>query len=329
MNKSVGIEPHWQDELQKHTPEINTQLSAALQSWPSFDEPFIVSRHVPPEYVATSAYAQEVLKPQGIVDIIQYFLIGTPTRFAHFAIARHERQGLITERDIEFGGLLLPHIRRAVTISDLLDVKTIERARISQALDVLRCAVVLTDGRGAVLYANRAAERMMREGLVIRNSKGALLAKRPSAANELSAAIALAAGDEAKMGKAGLAVRLTDDDDLPQFAHVLPLGRGELRTRLDPAAVAAVFIGAPPDERDSAGLVAAGFGLTPAETRVLENLLAGRTLKEAASELNIAYTTVRSHLDRILSKTGVSRQAELVRLAANIASPSEKNAPDR
>jgi hypothetical protein len=39
-------------------------------------------------------------------------------------------------------------------------------------------------------------------------------------------------------------------------------------------------------------------------------------------ELDIAYTTVRSHLDRILSRTGVSRQAELARLAANVASPS-------
>jgi hypothetical protein len=45
---------------------------------------------------------------------------------------RRARQSLITEREIELGGLLLPHIRRAVTISNVLDVKTIERSRLAE-----------------------------------------------------------------------------------------------------------------------------------------------------------------------------------------------------
>src|SRR5262249_40672719 len=125
INRSVGVEPYWQERQREHLPEIHEHLGRALASWPSLDEPFIVSRQLGPEFFARSPYAQEVLKPQKISDIIQYFLIGNPTRFAGFAIAINERQGLIGPREIELGKLLLPHIRRSVVISNLLDARTI------------------------------------------------------------------------------------------------------------------------------------------------------------------------------------------------------------
>ena len=70
-------------------------------------------------------------------------------------------------------------------------------------------------------------------------------------------------------GKTGLAIRLSEADLPPLFAHVLPLTGSDFRTRLQPAAVAAVFIGTPPDEQDGADAVATVYGLTQAETRVL------------------------------------------------------------
>jgi hypothetical protein len=47
---------------------------------------------------------------------------------------------------------------------------------------------------------------------------------------------------EAALGKTGLAIRLDEGDEPPLFAHVLPLAHGELRRRLQPEAVAAVFM---------------------------------------------------------------------------------------
>jgi hypothetical protein len=79
-----------------------------------------------------------------------------------------------------------------------------------------------------------------------RNAKGTLQATVPSAASELRSALTFAAGNEASIGKTGLAIRLTEPDVPPVFAHVLPLTGSDFRTRLQPAAVAAVFIGAPP-----------------------------------------------------------------------------------
>jgi DNA-binding CsgD family transcriptional regulator len=200
----------------------------------------------------------------------------------------------------------------------VLDARAIEKARMAEALDALKCGVVLTNQSGAILHANRVAERMFRHGGSVQSARGILAAKLPAAAKELRAAIRLAAQDESALGKAGLAIPLSEDDAPPVFAHVLPLTGGELRTRLQPAAVAAIFIGTAQDEAEAAKAMAAAFGLTPAETRLLESLLAGHTLAETATALGIAMTTAKTHLDNIFQKTGVNRQAELMRLAARV-----------
>ncbi len=288
---------------------------------PSLDEPHVESRHFSPAFIETSPFFQEWERPTGTVDSMRLFLMHTPIHDA----GMNERQGLITEREIELGRLLLPHLRRAVTISKVLDVRTIAGAPVAEALDALRCAVVLTNEHGAILHANRPAEHMLRDGGPIESAQGILQATAPSAASELRSALALAARNEAGIGKTGLAIRLTEPDVPPTFAHVLPLTGSDFRTRLQPAAVAAVFIGAPPDEQDGADTVVAAFGLTPAETRVLASLFAGRTLAETAVTLGIAGTTAKTHLEHIFLKTGVTRQAELMRLWTGLISPTRSD----
>jgi DNA-binding CsgD family transcriptional regulator/PAS domain-containing protein len=322
INRTVGIPAAGLEEQAKHTPEINARLARDLVSWPSFDEPHLMSRHIPPAELEASPYVQGCLKPNGIIDIMLYFLLHTPARLGVIGMGRHERHGIFTDREIELGGLLLPHIRRAVTISNVLDARTIERARMADTLDALRCGVLLTDARGAILHSNDAAEHMLRNGGPVQGHGGILRARDPSAGKELSAAIALAARDEADIGKTGLAINLTGPDTPPVLAHVLPLAGGDLRTRLKPSAVAAVFISAPPGEQEGADATAEAFGLTPAETRVLASLLAGRTLAETAVALDIAPSTAKTHLDNIFSKTGVTRQADLMRLGTGLVPPT-------
>ena len=116
--------------------------------------------------------------------------------------------------------------------------------------------------------------------------------------------------------------RETEIERIVRFAHVLPLTGSDLRTRLQPAAIAAVFIGVPQTDQDAAATTAAAFGLMPAETRVLASLLGGRTLTTTAATLGIAATTAKSHLENIFTKTGVSRQADLMRLATSLAPPT-------
>lgn len=321
INKAVG----WKPELlrlksERHVAEINARLTEWLAQQSSADEMFVTSVHLSPEYIHGSPYVAECLKPQGIVDIMHMFLMYTHRRFAEIGLGRHARQGIITAREVELGRLLLPHLRKAVTISGILDAQSIERARMADALDALRCGVVLADETGGILHANRSAERMMRNGGPIRSIRNVLSAGTSSATRELRDAILLAAREETLPGGGNVPIRLTEVGLPPSYAHVLPLKAGDLRTRLQPHAAAAVFISTP-EEQGEADLLAKAFSLTSAEARVLEALVAGHTLGETAAHLGIALSTAKTHLDRIFAKTGTSRQTALIRLAMQITRP--------
>ena len=307
----------------KHSPEVIQMLSRFVLELQS-DEPHVASRL--PQGYPLPFFSGE-LKPRGFVDVMTCFLSNTPAHLSFIGIAQLDGQGVFTDREIALGALLLPHLRRSVTISGLLDARTVEKERMTETLDAFKCGVVLTNRTGSILHANRSADRMMRHEGPIQGVRGVLQARAPAAARELRAAISIAAEDETSLGKTGLAIRLSQDDEPAQYAHVLPLAGGELRTRLKPEAVAAVFVGAASDEADGAEAMATAFSLTLAETRVVEHLLGGHSLKESAAALGIATTTAKTHLENIFQKTGVRRQVEVIRLAARVAAPAD--APKR
>jgi DNA-binding CsgD family transcriptional regulator len=55
--------------------------------------------------------------------------------------------------------------------------------------------------------------------------------------------------------------------------------------------------------------------LTPAEARWTAVIAGGGTIQQFAQGSQVSLNTARTLLKRVFSKTGVSRQAELVRLA--------------
>ena len=62
-----------------------------------------------------------------------------------------------------------------------------------------------------------------------------------------------------------------------------------------------------------------------AETEVANGLLTAYTLEEIASLRHVSVGTVRHQLKSILSKTGTSRQSDLVRLLMTLSSAASTN----
>lgn len=318
LSKDTGMEPDWTASQAPYFGEQAAFFEKTMGEWPSFDEPVALSRLTTPEERAASPYLREWAAPRGIVDVLCLILMHTPNRVARLDMGFHARNGVVTDDQIEIGRLIVPHIRRAAIISNMLDVRTIERNRMAETLDVIKYGVVLARENSHILHANTPAEALLREGALIKSTGGVLHAIRPQARKELQNAIGLAARDETKLGKTGISVMLTPPDAAPVIAHVLPLAKGDYRTRLMPTAAAAIFIGSTADLKASARSIALQFGLTPSEQKVLAELLAGRTLAEAAKGLEVTVNTARTHLANIFSKAGVSRQADLIRLAAQM-----------
>ena len=78
-------------------------------------------------------------------------------------------------------------------------------------------------------------------------------------------------------------------------------------------------------------LAAEAFGelyhLTGSELRVLLAMAPGLSVKEAAESLGISESTTKTHLKHIYSKTGASKQTELIRLFMSATPPISSSAP--
>ena len=60
------------------------------------------------------------------------------------------------------------------------------------------------------------------------------------------------------------------------------------------------------------------FALTMAKARLARRLIAGATLEEIASELDVKITTLWTQLESVFAKTETKRQGELMQLGAQL-----------
>ncbi|MBP7241982.1 helix-turn-helix transcriptional regulator [Amaricoccus sp.] len=263
---------------------------------------------------AGSRFVREQCLPLGFFDNLSILLSRERTSFSVVSFNRHVDDGPIREAEVELARLLVPHLRRALVVSQLLEARLVERAAYHAVLDTLSVAVLLVGPDLGLVHANRAGETLLRTGDPLGVRHG-----RVSAPGGLAAALAVAvAAEREHIGRRGLGVPARRADGEALVLHVLPLGAA---SRMGGAA-AAIFVApaaAPPPPPLAA--VAALFDLTPAEARVLEAVGAGRTPEEAAAALGIARSTLHTHLLRLFDKTGTHRQADLVALLASFTLP--------
>jgi DNA-binding CsgD family transcriptional regulator len=71
-----------------------------------------------------------------------------------------------------------------------------------------------------------------------------------------------------------------------------------------------------------ARLLAVLFGLTEREAELTVLLTSGRSLGDAATQLEIGRETARTHLAHALARTGNARRLDLVRLAPAAVAPA-------
>lgn len=113
----------------------------------------------------------------------------------------------------------------------------------------------------------------------------------------------------------------------PSFRRAYQVVVAPLRSRFPqfngtPVPRAVAFISDPERSRPAPrDLLVQLFGLTPKEADMTSKLSEAKSVEQAAEEMGITYQTARTHLRRIFSKTGVSRQTELVLMLARLPRP--------
>jgi DNA-binding CsgD family transcriptional regulator len=274
------------------------------------------------EFVETRFY-KEWAQPQRLVDFTSAVLERSATSAAMFGVFRHERDGLVDEETKRRMRLIVPHIRRAVLIGRVIDLKTAEAATFADTLDGLSAGMFLVEETGRIVHANVSGHAMLDDGAVLRAACGKLVATDTNAASALNEIFAMAGGGDAALGTKGIAVPLTARDGERHVAHVLPLTSGaRRRAGCAYSAAAALFVHkAALDIQSPPEVIARTFKLTPTELRVLLAIVQVGGVPETADALGIGEATVKTHLHRLFRKTATGRQADLVKLVAGFSSP--------
>ena len=218
---------------------------------------------------------------------------------------------------------IVPHIRRAALIGRAIEQKTAEADTFADTLDGLSAGMFLVDGVGRIVHANASGRALLADGAVLRAQCDRLVATNADAAQALTDIFTGAGQGDAVANTKGFAVPLTGRDGERYVSHVLPLTAGvRRRAGANHAAVAAVFVRKASIEAPSPPeTIARHYSLTPTELRVLLVNVEVGGVAETADALGIAAATVKTHLHRVFGKTGVNRQADLVKLVAGFANP--------
>lgn len=308
----------WADDW--HRKDLWVERSVAYGMQRIITDEDLVTR----EEQARSGFYQEWLRHLDIHHMLGAVFPAADGAIGVLGIHRPRGAGGYSARERRQAELVLPHLQRALRLGQRFAEISESHAAALEALDRLDTGVLMMDGTGCVIQASAMAERLLRENTELVVIRGRL-ALRPPALHDKLLALVRGAMDTArgKLAEPGAALSIPRPHCMPLALEVAPLrplasAFGEQR----PAVL--VFI-RDPEAPLAAACLRELFGLTRTESVVAAALGRGVSLEDIALNMGIGLATVRSHLKRILAKTGTHRQAEAVALLARSNSVSSNH----
>lgn len=313
-----GDNPEYSRSYAETYVHLNPWLPRLLALKPG--EIVVASQMMPHAEMYETRFYREWVEPQGYGDNVGVLVErdGTVITTLNTSIAKAESPaGADTVRRME---LIVPHVRRAISIGNAIEMKGIEADSLGDAVDAIGTAVYLVRGGGELVRANPTGRELMASGSLFRPTQGKLIPELGGRDHDLIRAVAHAANGALCVSGA---IPLIDRDGSRFVAHVLPLVSGKrARAGRVTGAAAAVFVHrAAMDCVFPIEAIARHFELSKTEVRVLSAMLEVGPPSDVAPVLGISESSVRAHLRKLFEKTGTTRQADLVKLVAGFASP--------
>jgi len=286
--------------------------------------PIIQSRRAGQRVTTASGEPWQDHDEERVSDLLTVVLLNSSAGSIVLEAMRTDHQGPYTDREIERMRLIGPHICRAISISESLNVSRLTSEMFEASLDALSSAIYFIGQHGRVVYLNRVARSQVKSGKILRLVDDRLVAAGRDAQKLLQTELFAIGFDPDREDRPGCAIALTDGEGAGLIAHVLPLrGGAQVRVANHFAAVAAIFVQDPAIALTLANAAFAKlYGLTDGELRLLNGLAPGLSLGEAARALGIGEATAKTHLQHIFAKTKTSKQAELLYLLMTCTPPT-------
>ncbi len=229
--------------------------------------------------------------------------------------------------DAEMLRQVAPHLRRSFELHNQFLTLNMQQAATRHVLDHFPVGVILVDSRSRILTMNSSAKAIIElaDGIAVDRLGVRATSSQETASLRSLIASAARAGNGRDIERGGAMMMERPSALRPLWVLVAPLAGNRGQDDTLPAVVA-LFV-SDPDRRHEipADALERFFGLTPAEIRLLEALVNGKSLEEASEEFQVSKNTLRTQLHQIFRKTDTSRQSEVIKLV--LSSPVQVRVP--
>lgn len=285
-----------------------------------------------PRELRNNEFFADYMKPQENYHVCGGLAVRNEDCVFKFAVQRDLKSGPFGREDETYMRRLVPHIQRAVNLGHLLNLTRQQAEAAENTLNALSVGVLLLDQQRRIIHMNDKAEDLLAQRCGLAAHAGRIGVSHAGDRKAFQAAL------EAVKTRLALAqppipeaLLLSTQPGKPRILVVACPARTGARAFDGPwPAVQTVLL---VSNLADAGLVNRDilmslYGLTTAEARLACALSQGHELAELSTEWGLSRETLRTHLKRVLTKTGTSRQSELVRLLTgkpwNITTPSRQ-----
>lgn len=257
----------------------------------------------------------EVMRPYGIAQALGMYVAEPGGIECNVGLIAHSDTFRFTPRHKALMTALRPHVGIALELFSRIQRDESEIGALSSTLDRLTIATFILDGRGRILRMNKAAEAKIDRGETFRVMDRHLRVGGRTDSRKFERMIKNALLSRMENGTSGFVRAFRCADPANESLGVLVRAIERRRASpIDASPGVIVYATDPVSGGTFEQLIAALFDLSPSEASLAALLTQGFSLTEAAEELGLTESTVRSYSKRIFAKVGVSRQTELVRL---------------
>ncbi len=267
---------------------------------------------MPEDEFRRTEFYQDYLRRTGMFYGLGGLVERADGRIAVFGVQRGYEEGRFPTESVDLVSALMPHLKRAYRMHSAIGRAQRARETFEETLRVVPQSVLIVDRNARLVFANRAAQRLLDVGEGIRLVSGRLTAAHR---DDRAAFASLFNPLGAVEGAIAVAALRRPQNRRPLLVQAVPL---RIHGRWDPAGRVVLLIDVDPPPRPSPDRLAALFGLTAAEARLWADLATGATLAEISRRRAVSVNTLRVQLARLFSKVGVHRQADLVRRALDL-----------
>ena len=276
--------------------------------------PSTITELISEERYLNSVLYRQYFQPVGVRHMLMQDIRRTGDFVMRLTVKRSEDQPPFGDREKHIFDLIVPHLRRALTLRSHHYENQYRRILFEDTINRMRVGYILLDRKLRIVELNDVAQEFLQNRVGLASSRGVLKLAEHARSDEFESLLAALIEEENhrlphdgtigcridnEIGEPLLNIAMRPIHEIQQVAH-------------GPVVLLYLCDFSPETKLIEADLLREIFGFPRSEAKLAALLAMGESSAEAAEKLHVSINTVRTHLRGIYHKLGTHKQYKLV-----------------